>query len=571
MAQERGIKVDEAGFEKLMDEARKKSRREKTRAWTILAANFASEQYPRSQFTGYDCLESNTRITQVVDLKYYSDLAGGAAFGAAISMGEQGAVVLDETPFYAEKGGQVWDTGTIVTASGSFQVDEVRDFNGVIVHIGRCVDGAIWPFSGGRLKLLPPVEPKTFEGIPIADLPPDLAEKCREVHADNVRMHRGQTELARISVDQTTRIPTTKNHTSTHIMNWALREVLCSADEMENPHVQQKGSLVDPEKTRFDFSHNKPLTDDELNKIESLVNDQIKADLKVYTKEVDQIKAREINTLRAVFGEKYPDTVRVVSVGADIDEMLNDPKNDKWMKHSVEFCGGTHLQSTREAEHFVLTSEEGVAKGIRRVVGISGETANEAETLGLQLLDEIKTLADSDDLGTQLSVYQQKVNDSVIPLRVRHQLRDAMSQLQKKVKEQQKQASAASGVAAMDTVANLFESAESIGGVTVVVGEIPSVEADALRGAIDWVRNKTESSAVFLVTSSDEKVTLIAGMSKTVVKNGVKAGDLIKEIAPVVGGRGGGRPDMAQGGGSDPTKISEAIDRAKSWITEKLS
>ncbi len=123
----------------------------------------------------------------------------------------------------------------------------------------------------------------------------------------------------------------------------------------------------------------------------------------------------------------------------------------------------------------------------------------------------------------------------------------------------------------MDTIANMFESAESIGGVTVVVGEIPSVEADALRGAIDWVRNKTESSAVFLVTSSDDKVTLIAGMSKTVVKSGVKAGDLIKEIAPVVGGRGGGRPDMAQGGGSDPTKIPHALDKANSWITEKLS
>jgi len=424
-----------------------------------------------------------------------------------------------------------------------------------------------------------------------------------------------------------------KNHTSTHIMNWALREVL-------GDHVQQKGSLVDPEKTRFDFSHNKPVSDEELARVEQLCNEQIAADYTVYTKDVDQAKAREINTLRAVFGEKYPDVVRVVSIGVPIgdedgrepDTLLGNPNDPRWMKYSVEFCGGTHLKSSKEAGHFVLTTEEGVAKGIRRVVGVSGDAAAQAESLGAALLSEAKALldeskatdgpsrdedqnrnrnrdregagristgaqndpephasacADSPDsaaprgpmptaqeqasLTDQVTDLQKRMNESVIPVRIKHELQGIVAALQKQAKAEDKAAASASADAVMDAVASLLESANTVGGVTVVAGEVPAAKSDALRGAVDWVRNKTAASAVLLAGAEDGKVTLLAGMSKAVVAKGVRAGDLIKEIAPLVGGKGGGRPDMAQGGGGNPEGIPDAVARAKSWLAEKLA
>ncbi|MGB2986161.1 MAG: DHHA1 domain-containing protein, partial [Phycisphaerae bacterium] len=176
-----------------------------------------------------------------------------------------------------------------------------------------------------------------------------------------------------------------------------------------------------------------------------------------------------------------------------------------------------------------------------------------------------------DDLGAKLSAFQQRVNDGTIPIRMRHELRDKIAELQKKAKEQQKQAASASAGDVMDRVKELLESAEEVGGVKIIVGQVPPAPPDALRRAIDWVRNKTDASACLLATVSDDKVTLIAGMSKKVVGKGVKAGDLIKGVAPLVGGRGGGRPDMAQGGGNDPAGLSAALHRAKAWLGEQLN
>jgi len=408
-----------------------------------------------------------------------------------------------------------------------------------------------------------------------------------------------------------------KNHTSTHMLNWALREVL----EIQGGGdiVNQRGSLVDPEKTRYDFSHNKPLTDEEVVRVERLVNELIEKDLQVYTKpDADKNDALKINTLRAVFGETYPDKVRVVSVGADIDAMLAAPKNPEWMKYPVEFCGGTHLKRSSEAERFALILEEGVAKGVRRLVGITGETARQAEEAGQSLLTEVQALADKppvapgqtmadkppvapgeiadierdsnpsrdrkgaapsrglqpartpDELSTALSAFHQRVNETTMPVRVRRELQNRISALHKSLKKQQKQAASVTSGAVMDRVSTLLESAEEVAGVKIVVGEVPAARPEALRSAIDWVRNKTEASAVLLATVADDKVTLIAGMSKAVVDKGVSAGDLIREIAPLIGGRGGGRPDMAQGGGNDLAGIPNALNRAKTWLVEKL-
>jgi len=559
MAKEAGISVDISAYEHLMEEAR-----EKARTGTKVNATmdlFIAGALPRTDDRAkYSRLSLPIRILGFVVEGEFIDKDPLCA-----TDNRTAALVLDQTCAYAEQGGQVGDVASITTDTGEFLVDTCKKLQDSVLHIGSVQSGKI--IAGQHAK------------IAISEM----------------------------------RHPTMQNHTSTHIMNWALREVLCPAEERERPHVQQKGSLVDPEKTRFDFSHNKPLTDEEIVRIEDLCNEQIAASLPVFTDEVDQAKAREINTLRAVFGEKYPDVVRVVSIGAPITEeqakesgmqdwLLQSPKSPEWMKYSVEFCGGTHLTCSSEAERFVLTTEEGVAKGIRRVVGISGEAARQGVALGEQLLADVRALAgkppvapdqyrdregadegaaedavtqgnqsDVEDLAAKLASFQQRLADAVIPLRVRREIQTVLADVQKTAKEQQKQAAADAGGAVKDKVASLLAGAEEVGGVKIVVGEVPPANADALRDAIDWIRNKTGASAVLLVTHDGDKVTLIAGMSKVVVKKGVKAGDLIKEIAPLVGGRGGGRPDMAQGGGNDASGISKTIDRANAWFHEKLT
>ena len=367
-------------------------------------------------------------------------------------------------------------------------------------------------------------------------------------------------------VEGTRRWPIMQNHTVTHLLNWALREVLGDA-------VEQKGSLVDAEKTRFDFSHNKPLTSEEVDRIQALVNEQIDARHPLSMKLVDQAAAREINTLRAVFGEKYPDEVRVVSIGADIDDMLADKDNSKWLVNAVEFCGGTHLSNSGDIERFVLTQEEGVAKGIRRVVGITGPNAREAEETGEAYLEQVRVLEHEqvENLPEKLAALQKDISESTVPLHDRYMIREKITELQKVIKKAQKAQAAENTGAVKEIVAGLVENAETINGVTVVVGEIPPADKEAGRGAIDWIRTKTQASAVLLATAGDDKVSLIAGMSKGAVDKGLKAGDLIREVAPIVGGKGGGRPDMAQGGGTDPEKMDEALNAARQWIADKLN
>lgn len=382
------------------------------------------------------------------------------------------------------------------------------------------------------------------------------------------------------------------HHTSTHLLNWALRDTL---EIHGDGKVDQKGSLVDPQKTRFDFSHHAPLTHEQIARIEDLCRKQIEAALPVYAASreedfVDQQQARQINTLRAVFGEKYPDKVRVVSIGAPITEedarkagasdwLLKSPKDPKWMNYSVEFCGGTHVKNTSEIKDFTLISEEGVARGVRRLVGVSGDAAVKARARGDQLIREARALQSIDQqpstidnpLSDRLTAFTRRLADAQIPLTVRHEIRRILDELQKQAKKMDKQAAADAGGAVTDKVASLLAEARTITGVTVVVGEVPPAPVDALRSAIDWVRNKTPASAVLLAFAEDGKVTLMAGMSKAVVEKGVKAGDLIREIAPLVGGRGGGRPDMAQGGGTDPARLPDALAAAAQWLAARLS
>ncbi len=563
MAEERSLTVDIGEYERLMDEARDRARA--TTAIHHLAWHEHLQGIEATQFVGYE----TTDIDDAFLLNVMPVEGGSLTDAMQMGKGQNGCLILSRSPFYAEQGGQVGDHGQLTcdNEGWEFAVNDTLRSGDVIAHMGSCTRGQI-------------VAPNPFTGA---------------FGSTNPSLDQGFHPHVQVcaSVDVHRRRPTTQNHTATHILNWALREVL-------GEHVQQKGSLVDPEKTRFDFSHPKQLSPDELARMEALVNEQIRRGYAVYTNpEVDQKKAREINTLRAVFGEKYPEKVRVVSIGVPIGEvgsrdpntLLGDRKNPRWMQYSVEFCGGTHLKNSQEAEEFVLVSEEAVAKGIRRVVGVTAEKAREAMRRGQQFLEIADSLrkgkgnlpppsprpSPGEGAGEVGGAYDlprllRELAEAVIPVRTRHALADQIAVLQEAAKEQEKKTAREAGRDALETVAEVLTMrAVEVNGVTVLVSEVPNATADALRSGIDYVRNKKGSSAVLLATVEGEKVTLVAGMSKDVVERDIKAGDLIKEIAPLVGGKGGGRPDLAQGGGTDSSGIGKALERAAEWLQTRLS
>ena len=349
-------------------------------------------------------------------------------------------------------------------------------------------------------------------------------------------------------------------------MNWALREVL-------GEHVQQKGSLVDAEKTRFDFSNNKALTPAEVERVEQLVNEKIQAGLTVYDQPVPQEEALKINGLRAVFGEKYPDVVRVMSIGTPVDDLLANPDNPGWREISIEFCGGTHVKNTREIEQFAIVAEEAVAKGIRRVVGITGPAAKDAIAQGETLLKQADTLrnaTDATNLAEQLAALQTAINESTLRVVDRAKLRDAVSEVQKTIKQQHKAQAAAAQDVVADKVAELLPAAPKIGDTTVVVTEMPDVPVDQLKTGCDIIKQKCGSAAILFGVAAGEKALLIAAMSNDLIKRGLKAGDLVKQVAKLVKGGGGGPPTLAQAGGKDPSQIPAALEAGKKWIEEKL-
>jgi alanyl-tRNA synthetase len=521
MAEERGMSVDADGYERIMDEARQRAQ----------ASGGADDAFNMNII---DALPATDDAAKYVETTTCGQLLGYVLDGQFIDegevpLGETVALVTDETCFYGEQGGQVGDRGDLEATGESpgafdvpgFRVTDTKRFGDTVLHIGELVSSEFPLVVGTTLKL---------------------------------------------NVDADERTQIIRNHTATHLLNWALREVL-------GPGVDQRGSLVDADKTRFDFTCRKPLTADELDRIGLLVEQKIRAALPVHTQEIEESKARNINTLRAVFGEKYPERVRVVSIGADIDQMLAAPDDAQWMQYSVEYCGGTHVQSTSDIERFVLTGEEGVAKGVRRVVGITGAQADQAVRDGDALSSEFTSIAKNIESGepVDLTDIQQRLTDAVIPIAVKHALRNQLADLQKKLKKSEKASSASSADAVFTMVDEMVSNAATVKDIAVVVGEVPAAGGDALRTAIDRVRQKTAGSAVLLATHEDGKVTLMAGMSKSAIAAGLKAGDLIREIAPHVGGKGGGRPDMAQGGGGNPDGIAQAIAAANDWLRSKLN
>jgi alanyl-tRNA synthetase len=388
----------------------------------------------------------------------------------------------------------------------------------------------------------------------------------------NYILHIGRVRSGTIRVGDTVRAAvdpkrqfTEKNHTATHLANWALREVLGEA-------VQQKGSLVDPEKLRFDFSYNKAMSDEEVGRVETLVAQRIERKLPVYTEVAPQEQALKINGLRAVFGEKYPSMVRVVSIGVPVKDLLTDPANEKWRQYSIEFCGGTHLRDTSEANGFAITSEESVSKGIRRIVALTGESARSASAAGSALDQQIERSrrVSESEIPSAIASIQKLLTNPALPLRAKRRAQAAVAEFQAKHRAWEKSQAKAGGADQLDvaTVATqLIENATDLAGGKLVVGEIPNASDEQLRTAMDSLKKRAGSYGIMLGASDGTKVTFVAAVSDDLIAKGLKAGDWIRETAKVAGGGGGGRPQMAQAGGKEPAKLGEALETARRVAT----
>ncbi len=464
VCRERNIKVDEAGFDAAMEEQRRRARE---------ASGFGADYNAMirvdsaSEFKGYDHLELNGKVTAL--------FVDGKAVDA-INAGQEAVVVLDQTPFYAESGGQVGDKGELKGANFSFAVEDTQKYGQAIGHIGK--------LAAGSLKV-----------------------------GDAVQADVDEARRARIRL----------NHSVTHLMHAALRQVL-------GTHVSQKGSLVNDKVLRFDFSHNEAMKPEEIRAVEDLVNAQIRRNLPIETNIMD-LEAAKAKGAMALFGEKYDERVRVLSMG----------------DFSTELCGGTHASRTGDIGLFRIISESGTAAGVRRIEAVTGEGA-------------IATVhADSDRLSEVAHLLKGDSNNLADKVR---SVLERTRQLEKELQQLKEQAAAQES-------ANLSSKAIDVNGVKLLVSELSGVEPKMLRTMVDDLKNQLGSTIIVLATVAEGKVSLIAGVSKDVTDR-VKAGELIGMVAQQVGGKGGGRPDMAQAGGTDAAALPAALASVKGWVSAKL-
>jgi alanyl-tRNA synthetase len=515
MAVERGMTVDIDRYKELMDRARELASgggEEDARLFAmppdVLTKLQQSGVSPTDDSEKFNAQPIGATVQAIWDGHRLIDTTHGA------EAAKQGlAIILDRTNFYAEMGGQVGDTGELRSQGGAvMDVTTTRNAGGFVLHVGQMLES--------HLKVGDHVT-ATLAGV------------------------RPRTE---------------KNHTATHLANWALRETI-------GDDVQQKGSLVDPDKLRFDFSHGKAVSDEEIGRVETLVTQCIEKKMPVYAKESPQEQALKIHGLRAVFGEKYPPMVRVVSIGTSVDELLKDPTNTKWRQNSIEFCGGTHLKNTGDVEAFVITSEESVSKGIRRIVALTGVAASAASASARQIdteLARLRALSES-ELPQAINALQKQLSADNLPLRAKRRAQAAIAELQSKFKAWEKSQKASTSNIDIAQVASKL-----LAGGNVVVDAIENASEDQLRRVIDSIKKRSPSFAALLAASDGTKVTFVSAVSDDLIARGLKAGDWIRETAKVAGGGGGGKPQMAQAGGKDPSKLPDALNRAKEFAQAAL-
>ncbi|WP_404395417.1 alanine--tRNA ligase [Pseudoalteromonas phenolica] len=462
VARERFMTIDERGFQECMEVQRKKAQQ---------AGKFGADYNEQlkseksTDFKGYDATHYSGTVVELFNQ------------GEAVKVledGQEGIVVLDRTPFYAESGGQVGDTGSLKVAGGEFVVTDTTKLGNAFAHHGKVV---------GRI---------------------------------------GVNDKADAHIDAERRERIKKNHTATHLVHEALRQVV-------GEHVAQKGSLVMPDRLRFDFSHFEGVTKAQLREVEDLVNAEIRKNFALQTElmDIDEAKAKGA---MALFGEKYDDEVRVVSIG----------------DYSIELCGGTHVSRAGDIGLFKIVSEGGIAAGVRRIEAVTGEDAVNYVSEQEAQLSEIAALVKGD-----ASNVLEKVAALI----------EKSKGLEKQVTQLNDKLASAAG-------ASLIESAVDVNGVKLLVANVAGTESKALRGMVDDLKNKMGSGVIALGVANGDKVSLIAGVTKDLVGK-VKAGELVNHMAAQVGGKGGGRPDMAQAGGSQPENLDAALQSVNAWVSEK--
>ncbi len=466
IAREKNLKVDMDGFNKAMAEQRQRAR---AASKFDVGVSVEADKSLVSSFSGYDRLQQNTTV-----IALYQD----GRNVKTLKQGDVGGVILLETPFYAQSGGQVGDKGELFAGDVFFEVEDTKKQGQSHIHLGVLRTGNI-----------------------------------------NVG------DVISASVDQKRRIDIMRNHSATHLLHTALREIL-------GDHVLQKGSLVADDRLRFDFSHNEPLTKQQIQEIERLVNSQI------LKNEATQVQVMSLENAKAsgamsLFGEKYEDTVRVLNIGGDF---------------SCELCGGTHVERAGDIGFFKIVSESGTASGIRRIEAVTGVGAlnwiENAERKLQRIAEILKT--DIESVDSKLTLQMDKTR----------KLEKELEQLKGKL--------------ASSAGSDMVNEAESIDGIKVIAKSLEGVDPKTLRDTVDQLKNKLGTAALILATVTDSKVSLVAGVTDDTTKR-IKAGDLVNFVAQQVGGKGGGRPDMAQAGGNDPSGLEEALKNVPDWVRSQIS
>ena len=517
MAEEAGMTVDVAGYEALMEAAREKSR---AAGGTDTGMHFPPDAIAKLEELTIKPTDDHGKFGGKPTNATLMAIWNGKNFDEHVEADSSAllAFIFDKTPMYAEMGGQIADHGSFHIDGAVYLIDDVQRAGNYVLHIGRLKHGRMSCGATGQLML----------------------ERDRR---DAIR----------------------SNHSATHALNLALRAV--AGDE-----VEQKGSLVDDEKLRFDYAAKAPLSIEQIKDVERRVNASIAANLTVDAREVPLETARKINGVRAVFGERYPDPVRVVSIGATVAELVAKPDNPKWKDLSIEFCGGTHLGSMGEAKQFVLVSEGGLAAGVRRVFALTGPRAMAAQMAADGLMQRIKdsTKLDGDALAKEIADISKMTESLELGAVAKVELDRTLEPLREKAKAARKQAEGASRDAAVAQARTLVEQ-HAANGSKPLVAMINGADAPALLAAIDAARAKlTETPILFLSPDFDGgKVAIAATCPKSAIDKGLKAGDWVKAAAQACGGAGGGRPDTAQAGGKDPSKTREALDAASAFPLNK--
>jgi alanyl-tRNA synthetase len=481
MAAERKLNVDTAGFEELMDEQRERARAAQKDASLMLTL-------------------TDTELPVTEDLhKYRTDRCDSQIVGwiddeglkneGRIEIGAHAGLVLDRTCFYAEAGGQVGDCGIIESDQGRFIVEDTTKIANCVIHKGQLAEGA----------------------LNVGDKVAALVSKDR----DSIK----------------------KNHTATHLLQWALQRVIGKS-------VAQQGSLVGPDYLRFDFTCPRAPSDEELRKVEELVREKIAADLPVTCAVMPRAEAQKLGAM-ALFGEKYGNEVRVVAIGAQGPECVKEA-------FSKEFCGGTHLDRIGSIGGFKIIKEESISAGVRRITALTGSGLADYLEQRSQIVDELSQML--------------KVPAEALPDRIGRLIKEN-KQLVKQLKAAAKQ----KGGDVMAEAKQLLQTSEKIGQTHLITGRLSTTSIEQARAAVDMLKKKAKSAAIVVGFVDEDKANLLAGVTEDLVNRGLKAGDIVKKIAPIVDGGGGGRPHMAQAGGKSPEKIDQALQKAVQLIKQKLT